>query len=110
MGSGRGTAARQDAPPDRSSGNESWLSHASVWELAIKASLGKLRLDRAVERFVAEHSESDGFRPLLTRRYAPRLAAVALEPQDGNRFPYSLSIDEAMPQCAAGLASALNYE
>lgn len=45
-------------------GNECLLSHASVWELAIKVSLGRLRLDRPVERFVAEHCESNGFRLL----------------------------------------------
>jgi PIN domain nuclease of toxin-antitoxin system len=44
--------------------NECWLSHASVWEMAIKVSLGKLRLDRPVERFVAEHCEKNGFRLL----------------------------------------------
>jgi PIN domain nuclease of toxin-antitoxin system len=41
--------------------NECLLSHASVWELAIKASLGKLRLPSSVERFVAEQCEINDF-------------------------------------------------
>jgi len=41
--------------------NECFLSHASVWEMAIKASLGKLRLPSTVERFVVEHCEANSF-------------------------------------------------
>lgn len=44
--------------------SECWLSYASVWEMAIKASLGKLILDRPVERFVSEQCEINGFRLL----------------------------------------------
>lgn len=45
-------------------GTQCWLSHASVWEMAIKASLGKLTLDRSVENFVDTHCELNGFRLL----------------------------------------------
>jgi PIN domain nuclease of toxin-antitoxin system len=41
--------------------NECFLSHASIWEMAIKASLGKLKLPSTVERFVVEHCEANGF-------------------------------------------------
>jgi PIN domain nuclease of toxin-antitoxin system len=34
---------------------------ASCWEMAIKASLGKLRLARPVERFVSEQIAANGF-------------------------------------------------
>ena len=44
--------------------NECFLSHASVWEMAIKASLGKLKLPTTVERFVVEHCEANSFRLL----------------------------------------------
>jgi PIN domain nuclease of toxin-antitoxin system len=44
--------------------SECWFSHASIWEMAIKVSLDKLRLGRPVERFVAEHCETNGFRLL----------------------------------------------
>lgn len=42
--------------------NECFLSHASVWEMAIKASLGKLKLPVSVERFVAEQCELNDIR------------------------------------------------
>jgi PIN domain nuclease of toxin-antitoxin system len=41
--------------------NECYLSMASCWEMAIKASLGKLRLARPVERFVSEQVTANGF-------------------------------------------------
>ena len=37
------------------------LSVASCWEMAIKSSLGKLTLPRAVDRFVQEQLEINGF-------------------------------------------------
>jgi len=44
--------------------NECWLSVASVWEMAIKVSLGKLKLPQPVTRFVSEQSALNTFRPL----------------------------------------------
>jgi PIN domain nuclease of toxin-antitoxin system len=41
--------------------NECFLSHASIWEMAIKASLGKLKLPSTVERFVVEQCEANSF-------------------------------------------------
>lgn len=45
-------------------GNECFLSIASCWEMAIKASLGKLRLSETVERFVPEQLALNDFRLL----------------------------------------------
>ena len=45
-------------------GNECFVSHASTWEMAIKASLGKLTLPSTVERFVVDQCEINGFRLL----------------------------------------------
>jgi PIN domain nuclease of toxin-antitoxin system len=42
-------------------GNTCYLSLASCWEMAIKSSLGKLRLARPVERFVSEQLAANGF-------------------------------------------------
>ena len=42
-------------------GNECFVSHASAWEMAIKASLGKLTLPSTVERFVVDQCETNGF-------------------------------------------------
>jgi PIN domain nuclease of toxin-antitoxin system len=42
-------------------GTECLLSVASCWEMSIKASLGKLSLPGAVDRFVQEQIEVNGF-------------------------------------------------
>jgi PIN domain nuclease of toxin-antitoxin system len=42
-------------------GTECLLSVASCWEMAIKASLGKLSLPGSVDRFVQEQLEVNGF-------------------------------------------------
>jgi PIN domain nuclease of toxin-antitoxin system len=44
--------------------NECWLSLASCWEMAIKLSLGKLKLQSPIERFVPEQLAANGFRSL----------------------------------------------
>jgi PIN domain nuclease of toxin-antitoxin system len=41
--------------------NECYLSLASCWEMAIKSSLGKLRLTKPVGRFVSEQLAANGF-------------------------------------------------
>jgi PIN domain nuclease of toxin-antitoxin system len=41
--------------------NECYLSMASCWEMAIKASLGKLRLTRPIEAFVSEQLGANSF-------------------------------------------------
>lgn len=55
-------------------GNECFLSLASCWEMAIKSSLGKLRLARPVERFVSEQLAANGFSLLnIELRHAARI-------------------------------------
>lgn len=44
--------------------SECFLSVASCWELAVKVSLGKLRLRESVERFIPEQLALNGFRLL----------------------------------------------
>ena len=44
--------------------NECRLSLASVWELSIKAALGKLKLATPVQRYVTEQVAANGFRLL----------------------------------------------
>lgn len=44
--------------------NDCFISVVSCWEMAIKASLGKLRLSQSVERFVAEQVADNGFQLL----------------------------------------------
>lgn len=44
--------------------NECFLSMASCWELAMKCSLGKLRLSQPVERFIPDQLSENGFQLL----------------------------------------------
>lgn len=44
--------------------NECLLSLASVWELAIKSNLGKLKLALSVQRYVVEHVAANAFNVL----------------------------------------------
>lgn len=44
--------------------NECFLSVASCWEMAIKASIGKLRLVKPVERFIPEELAANDFQLL----------------------------------------------
>lgn len=46
------------------SGNICRVSIATCWEMAIKVSLGKLRLPTPIERFVPDHMAANGFRLL----------------------------------------------
>lgn len=41
--------------------NEICVSHATVWELAIKTSLGKLKLDRELPRWLERYVVNNGF-------------------------------------------------
>lgn len=45
-------------------GNEIWVSLVTTWELAIKASQGRIKLASPVSRFMHQHVESNGFRLL----------------------------------------------
>ena len=44
--------------------SEAFVSVASCWELAIKVSLGKLQLPKAVDRFIPEQLAANDFRLL----------------------------------------------
>lgn len=53
-------ARKYIANPD----NECLLSLASVWEIAIKSSLGKIKIDRPLDQFIPEQLSANGFKPL----------------------------------------------
>jgi PIN domain nuclease of toxin-antitoxin system len=65
--------------------NECLISTVSAWELAIKASLGKLKLTLPVERYVVEHIAANGFR-MLDIRMAHVGRVETLEPHHGDPF------------------------
>jgi PIN domain nuclease of toxin-antitoxin system len=55
------TAARHGISDSK---NDCFLSIASCWEMAIKASLGKLKLPNPIERFVSEQLRVNDFKLL----------------------------------------------
>jgi PIN domain nuclease of toxin-antitoxin system len=55
-----------------------YLSLGSCWEMAIKISLGRLKIEGSVDRFIAEHMAASGMQPLPVR--LPHLARVATLP------------------------------
>lgn len=87
------------ADPD----NECLLSLASAWELAIKASLGKLRLAVPVKRYVVEHVAANGFRMLgIDTAHIGRVES--LEPHHGDPFDRLLiaqALEEGIPVVTA---------
>jgi PIN domain nuclease of toxin-antitoxin system len=75
--SGKARAAIAD--PD----NECLLSLASCWEMAIKISLGKLKLPGAIERFIPEQLTANGFRQLeIGFRHIARVASLPFHHRD----------------------------
>jgi len=63
--------------------NECFLSAASCWEMAIKASIGKLDLDGTVERFVPHQLTENGFSELPVEvRHAARVARLPFHHRD----------------------------
>lgn len=58
------------------SDNQCFVSLASCWELAIKVSLGKLKLPEPIERFIPEQLAANPFRQLeIGFRHVARVAA-----------------------------------
>jgi PIN domain nuclease of toxin-antitoxin system len=63
--------------------NECLFSLASLWEMAIKLSLGKLELPVRIEVFVARHLVGGGFRALgLDVAHIARVAALPFHHRD----------------------------
>jgi PIN domain nuclease of toxin-antitoxin system len=63
--------------------NEVLVSVASCWELAIKLSLGRLRLTRSLERFVPEQLTRNGFVLLgVDFRHVARVADLPFHHRD----------------------------
>ena len=83
--------------------NECVLSFVSAWELAIKASLGKLKLALPVKRFIVENVAANGFR-MLDIRIAHIGRVESLAPHHGDPFDRLLvaqALEEAIPVVTA---------
>lgn len=75
------TAVAREAIADAN--NECCLSLASCWEMAIKSSLGKLRLARPVARFVSEQLAANAFSLLsIELRHVARIEKLPFHHRD----------------------------
>lgn len=76
-----------------------FVSIASVWEIAIKVSLGKLQLSAPIEVFVAALFQRNGFQLLPIRvEHALRVAVLPFHHKDlFDRILVAQSLVEAMP-------------
>ena len=63
--------------------NECFVSVASGWEIAIKVSLGKLRIDGALDRFLPEQLAANGFQALpIDFRHTALVATLPFHHRD----------------------------
>lgn len=67
----------------REPANECLVSLASCWEIAIKLSLGKLKLRGAIEHFIPEQLAANGFQRLeIDFRHVVRVARLPFHHRD----------------------------
>jgi PIN domain nuclease of toxin-antitoxin system len=92
-------ARRTIADPD----NECLLSLASCWEMAIKVSLGKLKLPGVMERFIPEQLAVNAFRQLeIEFRHVARVASLPLHHRDPfDRLLVAQALEERCPIVSA---------
>jgi PIN domain nuclease of toxin-antitoxin system len=88
--------------------NECFVSVASAWEIAIKVSLGKLRIDGALDRFVPEQLAANGFRALaIDLKHAARAATLPFHHRDPfDRLLVAQALDEELAMVTAHPAVA----
>ena len=83
--------------------NECLFSLVSVWELAIKAGLGKLKLALPVQRYVIEHVAANGFRMLdFQMAHVGRVESLASHHGDPfDRLLIAQALEEKIPVVTA---------
>jgi PIN domain nuclease of toxin-antitoxin system len=76
--------------------NECFVSIASGWEIAIKASLGTLKVDGALDRFLPEQLATNGFKPLpVDLKHCARVATLPFHHRDPfDRLLAAQALDE----------------
>jgi PIN domain nuclease of toxin-antitoxin system len=63
--------------------NECFVSIATAWEIAIKVSLGSLRVEGSLDRFLPDQIAANGFQPLpIDLRHAARVATLPFHHRD----------------------------
>lgn len=84
-------------------GTEVLLSLASVWEMAIKISLDKLKISSPLERFVPEQLSLNGFRYLdIDFPHISRVSVLPFHHRDPfDRLLIAQSLEEKLPILSA---------
>ena len=79
--------------------NECLVSLASCWEIAIKVSLGKLRIDADLASFLPEQLAANGFRLLgIELRHTTRVARLPFHHRDPfDRLLVAQALEERLP-------------
>ena len=79
--------------------NECFISLVSVWEMAIKLSLGKLKLPEPIERFIPRQVLANGFVQLgIDFRHASKVATLAFHHRDPfDRLLIAQALEEKLP-------------
>ena len=63
--------------------NACFVSIASGWEIAVKVSLGALRIESSLDRFLPEQMAANGFQPLpIELKHAARVATLPFHHRD----------------------------
>jgi PIN domain nuclease of toxin-antitoxin system len=83
--------------------NECFLSLASCWELAIKISIGKLKLSQSLDRFVTEQMHVNSFRLLnIEFSHVAKVEQLPFHHRDPfDRLLVAQAISEKMPIVSA---------
>lgn len=97
---------RLSAPARKSIANprhDCYVSIASCWELAIKASLGKIRLAKPVERFIPSELAANDFQLLsIEFRHVARVESMEFHHRDPfDRMLVAQALAEKMPLVSA---------
>ena len=85
--------------------SECLVSLASCWEMASKASLGKLKVSGSLERFVPEQMTRNGFRELkIEFRHVARVARLPFHHRDPfDRLLAAQALEEGLAIVSADL-------
>ncbi|MGC1954958.1 MAG: type II toxin-antitoxin system VapC family toxin [Gammaproteobacteria bacterium] len=83
--------------------NEVFFSLASVWEMAIKLSIGKLKLAEPLENFVIEQLQRNGFRQLgISFQHVIGVASLPFHHRDPfDRLIIAQALAERLPVLTA---------
>jgi PIN domain nuclease of toxin-antitoxin system len=83
--------------------NDCLVSLASCWEMAIKLSLGKLRLPQAIGKFIPEQLSANAFRQLeISIAHVARVATLPFHHRDPfDRLLAAQALEEGCPIVSA---------